>query len=488
MKQLSKVLVIAASLVALLLAALPAFAMRIESESLPVKPVSVRRDGAVAAQPVVALPAAAQPGAAQPAAVQSVAVAAPAAATVSVYAGPSAPVEAAPVTIEPITLEPADFASVKIGVVSHETGTQGSEIEFKGVIDSLTGVSPTLVLSVTGYVVTTTEQTRFRGAIEVGSYVEVEGYLQPDGSVWAKKVSIEDQYDDQHEVEFKGTIDSLTGISPTLVLSVTGRVVTTTAETKFRGVIEVGAYVEVEGYLQPDGGVLAKKVAVEHQDDHDHKVEFRGPIMALPADVNWLGEWVVGEYTVTVDVSTTLDTHHGQIALGAIAEVKAYRQADGSLLAIRIKIKDNDDFEHEHEFEGLVSNLTGTDPYTFTVNGITVTTDAQTQISGTLANGVKVEVHGAQQADGSVLATRIEVEDDHDANHEQEFKATITALPAGGLIGEWQFSNGVTVTVDAATVINQSHGAAEVGVRVEVKALLQADGTWLAVRIKVENE
>lgn len=488
MKQLSQVLAIAASLVALLLAALPASAMRLESESLPVKSVIVRREAVAAVQPVVAPPVAAQPVAAQPAQVQSIAAVAPTAAVISVYAGPSAPVEAAPTTIEPIALELADVASVKIAVASHETGTQGSKIEFKGMIDSLTGVSPTLVLSVTGYVVTTTEQTRFRGAIEVGAYVEVEGYLQPDGSVWAKKVSVEDQYDDQHEVEFKGTIDSLTGISPTLVLSVTGRVVTTTAQTRFRGVIEVGAYVEVEGYLQPDGGVLAKKVSVEHQDDHDHEVEFRGPILALPADVNWLGEWVVGEYTVTVDVSTTLDTHHGQIALGAIAEVKAYRQADGSLLAVRIKIKDNDNFEDEHEFKGLVSNLTGTDPYTFTVNGITVTTNALTQISGTLANGVKVEVHGALQADGSVLAARIKVEDDHDANHEQEFKATITALPVDGLIGEWQFSNGVTVTVDAATVINQSHGAAEVGVKVEVKALLQADGTWLAVRIKVEND
>jgi hypothetical protein len=265
---------------------------------------------------------------------------------------------------------------------------------------------------------------------------------------------------------------------------VSGRVVTTTAQTVFLNTITVGDFVEVDGFLQPDQAVWAKKIKLEDNPIVELEVEFRGRIAALPNDPNWLGTWVVGSYTVTVDANTNIDTRRGQPAIGAIAEVKADRQPDNSLLAVRIKIEDANEFENAAEFKGTISNLMGSGPYSMQVAGHTVTTDGATVISGTLANGALVEVHGTLQPDGSVLATQIKVEDP--INDELEFTAHITALPAD-FIGAWTFDNGKTVTVDANTLIDQSRGAAQVGALAEVRAVKQLDGTWLAVRIQTED-
>lgn len=286
------------------------------------------------------------------------------------------------------------------------------------------------------------------------------------------------------EVEFKGTVQSISGISPTLTLIVSGRVVTTTAQTIFLNPINVSDFIEVDGFLQADQSVWAKKLKLEDNPLVELEVEFRAPISALPADPNWLGQWVVGPYTITVDANTQLDTRRGLPALGAIAEVKANRQPDNSLLAVRIKIEDEGEFQNEAEFKGTISNLTGSGPYSMTVAGHSVTTDNKTVIDGALANGLFVEVSGSLQANGAVLATRIHLEDP--VANELQFTAHITSLPAN-FTGVWTFDNGQTVTVDTNTLIDQSRGAAQVGALAEVKALKQADNSWLAVRIQVED-
>lgn len=67
-----------------------------------------------------------------------------------------------------------------------------------------------------------------------------------------------------------------------------------------------------------------------------------------------------------------------------------------------------------------------------------------------------------------------------------ELKGVIESLPAGGLVGDWVVS-GVTVHVSAETMINQEHGAAAVGAKVEVKGTQEADGSITACCIKVEE-
>jgi len=80
---------------------------------------------------------------------------------------------------------------------------------------------------------------------------------------------------------------------------------------------------------------------------------------------------------------------------------------------------DHDDDENDDdddEFKGIVSALSGSCPdITFTLNGVTVKADRDTRYGdgacAKVRNNVRVEVHGQRQADGSIRAARIELED-----------------------------------------------------------------------------
>ncbi len=287
------------------------------------------------------------------------------------------------------------------------------------------------------------------------------------------------------EVEFKGSVESL---SP---LIIGGQQVDATGATIIGGPLALNMWVEVEGTAQSTGVILAERIEVEHPsgDDDVGEFEFKGPIDLLPGG-GYVGEWVIGGQTVVVTDTAVVDDSRVTlpVVVGDIAEVKATQKADGSLLALRIKIEDREEFENEAEFKGTISGLscTGAD-CTMSVGDHTVTTDASTQIDGTLADGQFVEVTGSVQPDGSVRADRIHIEDPAAQPDEAEFRAHIVTLP-GGFVGIWTFDGGnPDVTVDAGTLIDQSRGPAEVGALVEVKAIRQG-GVWLAVRIQVEND
>jgi hypothetical protein len=70
----------------------------------------------------------------------------------------------------------------------------------------------------------------------------------------------------------------------------------------------------------------------------------------------------------------------------------------------------------EEEFEGLIEAMPATGTVgTWQVAGRTVTVTEATEIDlegQTLAVGLRVEVEGVPQADGSIAASEIEVEDD----------------------------------------------------------------------------
>jgi hypothetical protein len=71
----------------------------------------------------------------------------------------------------------------------------------------------------------------------------------------------------------------------------------------------------------------------------------------------------------------------------------------------------------EDEVEGTVSGLTGTCPnLTFTVGITRVTTNSTTEFKGAacsaIVNGATVEAEGTRLADGSIMATKVEL--DHD--------------------------------------------------------------------------
>jgi len=92
-------------------------------------------------------------------------------------------------------------------------------------------------------------------------------------------------------------------------------------------------------------------------------------------------------------------------------------------------------------------------------------------------------VEGVEQVDGSVLAAKLHKEMPAEEAAQVEFTATIQSMGTDTITCD----NGMTVTVDGNTIIDESKGMLEIGAKVEVKALDQ-NGSLLALSIKVERE
>ncbi|HSE97420.1 MAG TPA: DUF5666 domain-containing protein [Blastocatellia bacterium] len=122
------------------------------------------------------------------------------------------------------------------------------------------------------------------------------------------------------------------------------------------------------------------------------------------------------------------------------------------------------------------------------VAGRTVHVTSSTRIEqeeGRVAIGAFVEVKGNPQADGSVNATKIEVESP--GRGEIKFKGTIESFPSSpGFIGDWQVG-GRILHVTASTRIEQQNGPVAVGAFVEVEGSPREDGSLDAFKIEVKS-
>jgi len=138
---------------------------------------------------------------------------------------------------------------------------------------------------------------------------------------------------------------------------------------------------------------------------------------------------------------------------------------------------------NEAEIEGTITAFTST--ASFSVNGIPVDASNATFPDGTtgIVLGAHVEVHGTS-SNGTVVASRVEVED-HARRHAEGFElhGAITAIDT---TAQTFVLRGVTVAYGDAGVEFRNGTAAQlaVGVRVEARGTLSADGTMLqATRI-----
>ena len=144
------------------------------------------------------------------------------------------------------------------------------------------------------------------------------------------------------------------------------------------------------------------------------------------------------------------------------------------------------------ELNGPVASLNGSGcpAVSFSVQGTRVTTNSTTVFDditcATLANGVQVEVEGPRQADGSVLASRVEGQDTN--NREQRMEGVLSART--GTCPAITFTVlGTRVTTTSATRFKDTSCTNVVdGRRVEVRGQRQTDGSILASRVEPEDD
>lgn len=312
--------------------------------------------------------------------------------------------------------------------------------------------------------------------------------------------------------ELHGTIEALPGSGFIGDWTVSGTTVHVTSSTRIKqehGQVAIGARVEVKGGRQSNGSMDASTIEVESgtgggddnggggDDDNGSDDEIHGMIASLPSG-GLIGDWVVGSRTVHVSASTSIETEHGQVAIGASVEVHGVPQSDGSLDATRIEVNPSNgggSSSGEAKFYGTVDSLPSGDLVgMWMVSGRAVRVEASTVIEREhgVAPGVGsyVEVEGNQQQDGSIAARKVEVKTGTGGSGSSstgyiEIRGSVATLPASGFAGEWIVGS-QRVNVTASTVIEQRGITIQRGTLVEVRGNGRADGSIDAAHIETK--
>jgi hypothetical protein len=141
-----------------------------------------------------------------------------------------------------------------------------------GTLTSISGTTPNFVLLVGTTTVRTSSATEVKrrgdvqtlAALKTGQSLHVVGDRQPDGSLVARTIEIDDDAPGG-EFEIEGSLGGLKGTCPSLQFVVNGFPVATGAATTFEGgactSLKSGDKVTVQGTRQADGSVAATKVA-----------------------------------------------------------------------------------------------------------------------------------------------------------------------------------------------------------------------------------
>jgi len=331
-------------------------------------------------------------------------------------------------------------------------------------------------------------------SLSIGLRVEIRAQTGPNGVLLATRIKVEDPVFGEDEVEVTGLVINIGTDFITVgsdIFTVDGQTVILDDKNNPISLsdIQVGFTVEVRANVLPDGSLLATKISVE--DFFQDEIEVLGVIESITDSILVVSDlsFVVSDSTEILDGNnnaTTLNT----LAKGDIVEVKADIQFDGTFLATRIKIEDS--FEDEVELTGTIDTVSGP---TLVIAGLTFSTDAATEIIDDQNNpltlsalhvGLLVEVRATLQIDGSLLVTRIKIED----RIEDEIKIAgrleqISAEEITVLGLTFQLTENTVVLDENRNKTDLS--SLFVGQVVEIRGDLLPDGTLVAIRIEIED-
>ena len=237
---------------------------------------------------------------------------------------------------------------------------------------------------------------------------------------------------------------------------VSGLTISLTADTQIEPEIGVGDTVRVVGFiLQPEGHLVATAIT-RLEDDDEKPFEFVGVVQNISA-----GAWTISGITIGIDEETEIEEG---IAVGDTVKVNGIILANDTWLAEEIEQLLDDDATFT--FTGKVVNI---DPWL--VGGIGFEVAEWTQIDPGIEVGDTVRVSGVILADGTWLATEIEL-----------LTGSVLQIVFVGEVNNldpWVIS-GLPISTDENTLIE---GEISVGDLVRVTAWIGDDGTWLATHI-----
>jgi hypothetical protein len=306
--------------------------------------------------------------------------------------------------------------------------------------------------------------------------------------------------------ELEGRVESLPPTTADGSLVVAGKTVKTDTTTRFEqgGAtkaftdLQIGMRVHVEGTVS-GADLRASLIRIQNTTTWI-PVEINGVIDSLSGDAS-LFQFKIGSRLVKGDALTTFfgsgSTVQSFATLkdGVRVEVKG-QQRDGYVYAERLHVNDADVTDSGQDesasIQGVLTAIGGTKPLlTLTVGGTTVRTSSTTEVQrrgdvqtlDTLKVGQTLHVIGVRQADGSLDARRIQIDDDQTGG-DVEIEGSLGGLK--GTCPALTFSvNGFSITTNSATVFDGAAcSALKSGDKITVNGIKQADGSVLATRVK----
>jgi hypothetical protein len=372
-------------------------------------------------------------------------------------AAPMSPTSATPLTsaaviAEETSLSSADGARAQsAGVVAEWAAnhgwamlTDGLEVEGADVMTSVTGVCPTVVITVRGVPVTVNSATVFAtgttcAGLVAGARVAVRGVLTVTGtalSVVATRIGLEGATGTTPAptgTKVAGTVTSILGKCPALIISLQGVVgnVITTATTVFDAsggcaAVAVGTEVTAFGTRNAVGYLIATHIEMNDDGEAGGGGGGGGGNGGGGKKVKVNGEGVIGSITggcptvtmvitgARVQTTATTEFINGScttLRSGTKVKVAAETQADGSYAAMRVEIVRSPG--KPVAGDGKVDSVSGACPtMTMMVRGYTVRTSATTTFSGgtcaSIGAGTHVDVTGVADETG-VDATSVAI-------------------------------------------------------------------------------
>lgn len=296
-------------------------------------------------------------------------------------------------------------------------------------------------------------------------------------------------------------------------LKVMGQTVTVDANTNFESKdptitlienIPAGAIVEVSGYPDGNGNILASYIELKAKDmaSYDDDMEVKGVVKNLLSTVDPLSlTFELGG--VTVDATTIADVIDLGVPLadGLYVEVKSRTGFDagtGYLIASKIELEDEGhygmggDHGDDMEVEGVITAI-DLENGTFEINGINIIIPENLSISQ-FAIGDLVEVELSIDADGKAVMREIEKEDAHDDDEDFSIEAYIDAIDSdnatitvlGKVIHVDKF-NAIMIDKSDSPEKYFSIDTLRVGDFVEVETYIDSEGNYIAVKVERET-
>jgi hypothetical protein len=389
--------------------------------------------------------------------------------------------------------------------------------EVEGSVKSVSATSLTVTTTAGDVVIALVSTTHFfangqaatAADVHVGDRVEVEVREQTDKTLAALVVKVQNE-----SVHVRGTISAVSASSITVHTTTGDVVVALTSSTLIRmqgkvtnaSMLLVGSRVEVQAVHRADQSLAAVTITIELANSLS---EIEGSVTEVGSDHLKIHTKSGDDVTVAVNAATIIRANDhlaglADIKVGNRVSVDAHVNADGTFTALRIEVENehgggNGNDDHGAELTGVIASIS-TGGISVTTSGGTVTVKISstttirhggtTLTASDLKSGNRVEVKGTRNADGSITATSINVEDTpgNDDHHEAvEFSGTVTAVSSTSLtVGS------TTAALTSSTVVRKGDHPASIadiktGQHVEVKADRDSAGHLTATQVKIED-